>query len=317
MQQDFILNRSSRPGKSPDELTWSVETGIKLVHVESLVEAYRLDEICKKANRKQDILVRVNPNFHIHGAQASFSGDSSKFGIDQMDIFEFLPQILKLSHLNFCGLHVYSASGVLEEDQLLENCKRVFELAREIEARNHGVRCATIDFGGGFGIDYLELGRDFEPEIYVVGLRSLIEQYGLQDRSFVLELGRYLAADSGWYCSEILDIKKSVGVKQIVCQGGSHHFRRPVALKINHPTAIVSMAVPELFAGQESVENELTFIGGSLCNSADKLAAEPIHVEKAQVGDMFVVALAGAYGYSMSHLEFLSHDRPAEIVVQF
>lgn len=303
------------PGKSPEELKWAAGLGIRLVHIESLTEAYRLNGICSELGVRQDVLIRVNPNFHVHGAQANFSGDSSKFGIDEGQFLEKLPQIVGLNNLRVRGLHVYSASGVLVEADLLENCRRVFQLASVVSEVYGYELCEVIDFGGGFGVDYLESGADFSPSAYCEGLNALIDQYGYGKRKFVLELGRYLTADSGWYCSEILDIKTSLGIKQVICQGGSHHFRRPVALKINHPTAIVSMNTPPFFFDQEEVLNEKAFIGGALCNSADKLTAEPVTLQHARVGDIFVAGLAGAYGYSMSHLDFLSHERPAEIVV--
>ena len=220
---------------------------IRTVHIESMAEAHRLNTICGEMGVKQDILVRVNPNFDIHEAQAKFSGDSSKMGIDQNLFAEILPQILKFPHLNFLGLHVYAASGILKVDSLLENCRRVFELAREIEAKHKGVVCKVIDFGGGFGVDYLETGKDFSPEAYAQGLSKLIKEYAFEGRKFILELGRYLAADSGWYCTEILDIKTSLGKKQIICAGGSHHFRRPVAININHPLTAIADETAENF----------------------------------------------------------------------
>lgn len=301
------------PGKSPEELVWSVSNNIEKVHVESLTEAHRLNAICAELGQTQDILVRINPNFHIHGAQANFSGDSSKLGIDETRLDEILPQILALPHLNFQGLHVYAASGILQVDDLLKNCELVFSLTQKIEDTYQGVKCEIIDFGGGFGIDYLETGNDFSPEDYAKKLNALIEKFGLADRTFVLELGRYLTADSGWYCTEILDIKDSLGKKQLICAGGAHHFRRPAALGINHPLTIVPMHRPEVFEGQERVDNEYVFIGGPLCNTADKLAASDIQVDHAEIGDMAIFSLAGAYGYSMSHLDFLSHAHPPEI----
>jgi diaminopimelate decarboxylase len=54
---------------------------------------------------------------------------------------------------------------------------------------------------------------------------------------------------------------------------------------------------------------------GPLCNTADKLVAQETYVDKAVIGDMAVFGLAGAYGLSMSHIEFLSHTRPEEIVL--
>jgi diaminopimelate decarboxylase len=303
------------PGKSPEELQWSIDNNIRTVHLESLAEAHRLNALCTAAGKKQDILLRVNPNFHIHGAQANFSGDSSKLGLDEAKLHGALPQILALPHLRFKGLHVYAASGVLSEKDLLKNCELVFTLARAIEARYQGTISSTIDFGGGFGIDYLEGGHDFSPENYAKGLGELIKRFGFEGRAFVLELGRYLAADSGWYATEILDIKDSMGKKQVICAGGSHHFRRPVALNINHPVMVLSMNAPKLFPEQESVRGENVFIGGPLCNSADKLAPKDVFMEKAEIGDLLVIGLAGAYGLSMSHTGFLSHKPAPEIVI--
>ena len=303
------------PGKSEAELEWSVQNKIQKIHIESLVEAHRLNKICATHNHKQDILIRVNPNFDIHGAQAKFSGDSSKFGLDQDIFLDVLPQILELTNLNFLGLHVYAASGVLEVEDLLENCRRVFTIARDLETKYPDIRCDIIDFGGGFGVDYLETGQEFSIDFYAKELNKLIDNAGFSDRKFILELGRYLAADSGWYCTKILDIKSSLGKKQVICSGGAHHFRRPVALNINHPLSIISMNEPPIFNGQEFVKDEMAFVAGPLCNgAADKLAAKDIYIKEARIGDIAVLGLAGAYGLSMSHVNFLSHPYPEEFI---
>ena len=302
------------PGKSPEELHWSVANGVRTVHLESLAEAHRLAAIAAGLGKVQDVLLRINANFDIHEAQTTFSGGSKKFGIDEERLDAALPQILALDHLNFRGLHVYAASGVLNVADLLENCRLVFAMTRRIEAAFPGVRCDIIDFGGGFGVDYLETGHDFDPAAYAEGLTALIDEYGFAGRRFVLELGRYLAADSGWFCTEILDIKESRGKTQVVCAGGINHFRRPAALAINHPLAIVPMHRPRLFAGQQSVHRDQVYFGGPLCTGADKLAND-VDVEHAEIGDIAVFGLAGAYGLTMSNIEFLSHARPEEIVL--
>jgi len=302
------------PGKSPEELSWAVEHGIRTVHIESLSEAHRLHQIAAAAGKKQDILLRINADFDIHDAQTTFSGGSKKFGVDEEKLDAILPQILALDALNFRGLHVYAASGVLCVADLLKNCELVFAMAARIEADYAGAVCDTIDFGGGFGVDYLETGHDFDPRAYADGLSALIAQYGFSGRTFFLELGRYLAADSGWFCTEILDIKESRGKKQVICAGGINHFRRPAALAINHPLAIVRMHRPPLFAAQERVEHESVYFGGPLCTGADKLAND-VAVNAADIGDIAVFGLAGAYGLTMSNIEFLSHARPAEIIL--
>ena len=313
------------PGKSPEELRWAVEKGIRTVHIESLIEAHRLNTIARELGKTQDILLRINADFDIHEAQTTFSGGSKKFGVDEEKLDTVLPQILALESLNFRGLHVYAASGVLNVTDLLKNCELVFAMAKQIEsdyadvehagAGKSGVVCDIIDFGGGFGVDYLESGHDFDPQAYADGLADLIKEYAFEGRTFFLELGRYLAADSGWFCTEILDIKESRGKKQVICAGGINHFRRPAALAINHPLSIVRMGADKVFDGQESVARESVYFGGPLCTGADKLAND-VAIEAADIGDIAVFGLAGAYGLSMSNIEFLSHERPQEIVIK-
>jgi len=316
VQADFEPSRLiyTGPGKSMEELAWSVDHGVRTVHVESLTEAHRLHTICCERGKHQDVLLRVNANFDIHEAQTNFSGGSRKFGVDEETLGDVLPRLLALERLRFRGLHVYCASGVLNVADLLMNCKLVFDLVHQIEMANPGVECDIIDFGGGFGVDYLETGNDFDPHAYAEGLNDLIEEYGFQGRSFVLELGRYLAAPAGWFCTEILDIKESRGKKQLICAGGINHFRRPAALAINHPVAVLRREQKPWFDEQVSVRDEHVYIGGPLCTSADKLAND-IYIEAADVGDVAVFGLAGAYGLSMSNIEFLSHRRPPEIVL--
>jgi len=301
------------PGKSIEELTWCIKNSIRTIHIESLAEAHRINALCEKLDKTQDVLLRINADFDIHDAQTTFSGGSKKFGIDEEQLDIALPQILALSKLNFRGLHVYAASGVLSVSDLLHNCKLVFDLTQRIEAEYSGVQCDIIDFGGGFGVDYLESGTDFDPKAYADGLKTMITDYGFAGRHFVLELGRWLTADCGWFCTEIIDIKTSRGKKQVVCAGGINHFRRPAALAINHPMDIVALSKEKLFEAQEFIRKEKVYFGGPLCTSADKLAND-VYIEEAHIGDIAVFGLAGAYGLTMSNVGFLSHAQPQEIV---
>ncbi|MDQ6984274.1 MAG: alanine racemase, partial [Ghiorsea sp.] len=50
------------PGKSMEELRWCVENNIRTIHIESLVEAHRIQSFCEKAGTTQDILLRINAN---------------------------------------------------------------------------------------------------------------------------------------------------------------------------------------------------------------------------------------------------------------
>ena len=62
------------------------------------------------------------------------------------------------------------------------------------------------------------------------------------------------------------------------------------------------------------MRSEQVYFGGPLCTGADKLAND-VYIEAADIGDIAVFGLAGAYGLSMSNQAFLSHQVPEEIVL--
>ncbi|OIO54053.1 MAG: hypothetical protein AUJ55_12765 [Proteobacteria bacterium CG1_02_64_396] len=301
------------PGKSPEELHAALQAGMEQIHVESLMEAWRLSRIAGALGRTVKVLVRINPAFHIDEAQTRMGGDSMKFGIDEEQIEQLLPAILQLPHLEVVGFHVFAASGVLDYRLLLKNAELVFELVRRLEARFER-SFPVIDLGGGIGVDYLGQGQHFDLAAFGRGLSDLLASEGLADRKLIFELGRFLVGDCGFFVTEILDIKTSRGVKQVVCAGGTNHFRRPAALKINHPVTILHRDGIERPQGVVAVDQEKVYIGGPLCTSADKLALD-LYLEHAEIGDLAVFELAGAYGLSMSATPFLSHPLPEEILV--
>jgi diaminopimelate decarboxylase len=63
------------------------------------------------------------------------------------------------------------------------------------------------------------------------------------------------------------------------------------------------LARPELTAAPVTVV-------GALCTPRDRLARDQ-PVERLRAGDVVVFALAGAYGWNISHHEFLMHPPPS------
>jgi diaminopimelate decarboxylase len=53
---------------------------------------------------------------------------------------------------------------------------------------------------------------------------------------------------------------------------------------------------------------------GPLCTPLD-LLADRVELPRAEVGDLIVVLQSGAYGFSASPVNFLSHPPPLEILL--
>ena len=310
------------PAKTDDELAVSVRYGLRTINVESLGEAQRLDALSAQLGRRQPILLRVNARFEVHDADAAvqLGGGAQKFGVDEEQLDDVLPQILKLGHLDLQGVHVFAATGVLESSLLVEYTRHVFDLVQRLEQDYR--RCfPVVDLGGGLGVDYRAFpGRDLDLDHYASSLRELIATFGFGDKEIALELGRYLVGEAGTYVVRVLDVKHSRGTDYALVDGGTNHFRRPVAVRQDHPVTLL-LPAPGAESGTGTADADRrgpprTYaIGGPLCTSIDVIARAallpPLHE-----GDLLALHKAGAYGLTMSSLAFLSHAWPAEYLLE-
>ena len=317
------------PAKTDDELAASVRYGLRTINVESLGEAQRLDAIVAAGTqqadfprRRQPILLRVNARFEVHDADAAvqLGGGAQKFGVDEEQLDDVLPRILKLRHLDLQGVHVFAATGVLESSLLVEYTRHVFDLVQRLE-RDYRRRFPVVDLGGGLGVDYRAFpGRDLDLAHYAASLWGLIATFGFGDKEIALELGRYLVGEAGTYVVRVLDVKHSRGTDYALVDGGTNHFRRPVAVRQDHPVTLLLPATGSEAGTGAVVEDHRgsprTYaIGGPLCTSIDVIARAAL-LPSLREGDLLALHKAGAYGLTMSSLAFLSHAWPAEYLLE-
>jgi diaminopimelate decarboxylase len=301
------------PSKTEKELEASIKNNIRLINVESITEAVRINSIADRLNiSKVDILLRINVNHYIDDAQEYMAGLSTKMGIDENQYLHCYKTIIELKKIHIKGIHVFSASGVLDYKSLIKSVRYVFSLVSNLEKSIAPIE--IIDFGGGIGIDYSNNNKLFDIKNYFEELKLLLEQYNFYNKELIMELGTYLVGNAGYYTSEIIDIKEVKGYKHIIIAGGINHMGLPFEMKRKHPLHIIPMDVPKLYKNQPFVCNELVDISGPLCMVSDKLSWDE-YVNRAEIGDIVVYKQAGAYCYGLGILDFLSHPRPEELII--
>ncbi len=300
------------PGKTPQELEIAIKNKIAYIIIESKTEAVRINTIASELGHKQDALLRVNIDYLYNTAHTQMSGYSSKLGIDESQLVETINFCKKLDHVKIMGLHVFAGSGILDSDIISDYAKYIFNMVQKIEANYCPIYC--VDIGGGLGINYSANNDILDIGALGKKFRDLTNRYNFQDKKIFLELGRYLVGESGYYITEILDIKESKNKKHIITAGGINHQRRPCAVEYNHPVEILSMHTPKLYPDQISVNSDIVNIGGPLCLNDDILAKD-IYVKNANIGDLVIVKQSGAYGFSMAAKDFLSHTLPIEHIL--
>lgn len=308
------------PGKTPYEIRKAIQKKIGYFVVESFLEALRIQQIAKEEKvRLVNILIRININYkskasldYKSGSTQLTSGFSSKLGIDEDKIYSTLKLFQKPDRLVILGVHVMTGSEELNYENLLDYFEHVFLLINKL--KKIGLKVKIIDFGGGFGIDYESKNKELNIISLGEEMDVLIKKFGFEKKTIIFELGKYLVGESGFYVTEIIDIKKSMGKKQIITAGGINHMKRPQEAALNHPTSIINLKKPKLYSGQMTVKQEKIDIGGPLCTSLDTFCRD-LFVKKANVGDLVVTSNLGAYGLTFSPVNFISHPLPKEYFI--
>lgn len=298
------------PGKSETELTQAVAAGV-LLNVESFREARVLAEIGARTSWTPRVAVRVNPDFELKSSGMKMGGGPKQFGVDAEQVPALLAEIGQLG-LAFGGFHLYAGSQNLRAEAIVEAQQKSFELALRL-AEAAPAPVSTLNLGGGFGIPYFpgETPLDLGP--VGANLQDIVTraQGALPQAEIVIELGRYLVGEAGVYVCRVVDKKVSRGHTYLVTDGGLHHHLAASGnfgqvIRKNYPLAIgTRMSSPAL---------ENVSVVGPLCTPLD-LLGERMDLPAAEIGDLVVVFQSGAYGYTASPRDFLSHPQPVEVLV--
>jgi diaminopimelate decarboxylase len=197
---------------------------------------------------------------------------------------------------------VYSASGVLSAGEISGHLEYVEELAARLASRL-GFELECIDFGGGFGIPYAEE----EPELDLAPVAEAAARLRKEHPNvrFLFESGRYIVGQSGVFLTRVVRVKESRGRVFVICDGGMNSFLRPVFMRIAHPVRLVNRA-------GEAPEAEFD-VCGPICTPID-VSGRGVRLPRPGPGDVVGFFSAGAYGYTMSILGFMSRGRPAELL---
>ncbi|MQH38768.1 siderophore biosynthesis PLP-dependent protein, partial [Escherichia coli] len=86
-------------------------------------------------------------------------------------------------------------------------------------------------------------------------------------------------------------------------------FRLPVSWQHNHPFEIYRYKDNPYSFEKVSISRQDTTLVGQLCTPKDVFARE-VQIDAISTGDVIVFKYAGAYGWSISHHDFLSHPHP-------
>jgi diaminopimelate decarboxylase len=298
------------PGKSEAELTQAVAAGV-LMHLESTRELRLLGRIAQRLGRAARVAVRVNPDFELRSSTWRMGGGPKQFGIDAERVPEVLAEIGRDSNVVFEGFHLFAGAQNLRAAELVEAQGKALDLAIALAAH---APCAvkSVNLGGGFGIPHYPHEHPLDLAAVGEGLQGVAARASarLPGAELVIELGRYIVGEAGFYVTRIVDRKVSRDEVFLVTDGGMHHHLAAAGVgqffRKNFRLDIVT--------GTPATAREVATVVGPLCTPLDVLGAR-MDLPVAEPGDLVVVFQSGAYGRSASPTAFLSHPAPLEVLV--
>jgi diaminopimelate decarboxylase len=299
------------PGKTQRELTQAIAAGVT-IELESETEAERTWMIGERLGTRPRVVVRVNPDFEVRRSGMKMGGGPQQFGVDAEKVPALLAQLARFD-LECLGFHIFAGSQNLDAEIICDAQRKMISLAlRLAQASPWPIR--YLNLGGGFGIPYFVRDQPLDLDAIGHNLAALLAEavrLNLPEAQLIVELGRYIVGECGFYVTRVVDRKKSRGKTFLVVDGGMHHQLAASGnlgqvIRRNYPVAIGNRE------GDERIER--VSVVGCLCTPLDLLADDAL-LPRADIGDLVVVFQAGAYGLTASPTAFLSHPEPVEVLV--
>jgi diaminopimelate decarboxylase len=282
---------------------------VERIHVESGYELLRVAKIAQELGVVASILLRVNVAGALPDATLLMAGEHSQFGIDENQIADMIGLAQSFASVKLEGFHLHSLSNNLSWERHVKLVSYYCDLVARWSGE-YGLNLTYLNAGGGIGVNYANLQEPFDWGSFTAALHDEVKRKLPAGMTIMFECGRYITASCGYYATEVVDVKSNHGRRFALIRGGTHHFRLPSSWGHNHPFQIVPFeewgypfSRPELGAGPVT-------IAGELCTPKDVLARDCV-IPGVRVGDVIVFLHAGAYGWAISHHDFLSHSHPA------
>jgi diaminopimelate decarboxylase len=316
LDQSLLAGYSGRqcsfagPGKTVEEVEKGLDNQCGTFSIESMDDYGRIRDAASRKGMKAPVLLRINPEKVNKSFAIKMGGRATQFGIDQENALPLLEELSRDEHIDFRGYHIYSGTQNLNAQGLVEyyenNLEVIFHLVEE-----SGMKPAKVNLGGGFGIPYYQGNEPLNVEEVAQGINRVVEAfYNAYGCRTIIELGRFLVGEFGYYLARVLARKSSRGKEFLITDGGMHHN---LAASGNLGQVIRKNYHVDNISSSREVKNY--DLAGCLCTPLDILGTN-LSLAQADIGDLILIPASGAYGYSASPLLFLGHETPGEYALK-
>lgn len=284
--------------KLPHEVDMALRAGVHAIVADGESDLELLADAAERTGIRPRVLLRINPGIEAHTHEfVQTTRIDSKFGVSVADgtALALVGKFIESDTMDFLGVHCHIGSQIFELAPFRSAVDKVTDFCVEVK-RKLGFDIREINFGGGYGIRYVESDKPYDPSVYVdaivTKLLECIESKGLRAPHLVLEPGRSIVGEAGITLYTVGAIKTIPNVKKYIGVDGGMFDNPRYALYGSQYTAMLANRASEPAA-------EKVTIAGKCCESGDMVAAD-VMLPPARRGDIVAVLSTGAYNYSMA-----------------
>lgn len=254
--------------------------------IESLDQYHSFSEWCQREEKPVHVYLRLT--------------SGNQFGMDEETIYNIIKIRRMCPYLSIQGIHYFSGTQKKHAGKIKEELSFLDQFLKDMEERT-GFQLEELEYGPGLSVPYFA-GQEDHRSSDLKELVRAVEGMAWKG-SVMLEMGRALAADCGYYLTGVKDIKQSNGRRYCIVDGGIHH--------LNYDGQIRGMYEPVFQVWPEKrtgAECQWT-VCGSLCTVNDVLM-QKAPIRNLKTGDVLIFERAGAYAMTEGMALFLSHELP-------
>lgn len=288
--------------KSLDELRMAITAGIRHIVVDSFDEIDRIEKLRADGLPVVRVQLRITPGVHVHTHEYVSTGqDDSKFGfnLNNGDAHKAIARAQASSAVELIGIHCHIGSNVFAVDNFAEASKVMVDLFSTLNL-------SELTLGGGLGVAYTENEEAPTIEQWAAVLQRVTKSLSAGSKVSV-EPGRSIVASAGVTVYTVGTVKPVNGIRTYISvDGGMSDNPRPVLYGSGY----------EAFdpARMSADRTDSARIVGKHCESGDILVESAAVAPNVSVGDLLVMPVTGAYGYSMAS-NYNKVMRPAVVFV--
>jgi len=288
--------------KSLDELRMAIAAGIDHIVVDSFDEIDRIEKLHADGLPVVRVQLRITPGVHVHTHEYVSTGqDDSKFGfnLNNGDAHKAIARAQSSDAIDLIGIHCHIGSNVFAVDNFAEASKVMVDLFSTLNL-------SELTLGGGLGVAYTENEEAPTIEQWAEVLQRATKSLPAGSKVSV-EPGRSIVASAGVTVYTVGTVKPIDGIRTYISvDGGMSDNPRPVLYGSGY----------EAFdpARMSADRTDSARIVGKHCESGDILVESAAVAPNVSVGDLMVMPVTGAYGYSMAS-NYNKVMRPAVVFV--